>query len=60
MVSIQKCRETLGSIALNLTDKDIEQIRDYIYSIGREVINNNISAYEKNIKKVINQKQKEL
>lgn len=54
MVSIPKCRELLGANNSELTDTDIQKIRDYLYSIAQEVIKNNVEDYKKNIKNSIN------
>lgn len=49
MVSIETCKKYLEK--KNLTDKRIEEIRDYLYAISKEVIKNNIDNYELSLSK---------
>lgn len=49
MVSLEQCESLLE--VKKLDKKRIEEIRDYLYAISREVIRNNISDYEQSLRK---------
>jgi hypothetical protein len=49
MLSIEKCESYF--LSKNLDRKRVEQIRDYLYAIGREIIKTEIKNYEKQITK---------
>ncbi len=49
MLSVEQCESLLE--VKKLDRKRVEEIRDYLYAISREVIRNNISDYKKSINK---------
>jgi hypothetical protein len=50
MLTIQECKKHLEN--KNLSEKRIEEIRDYLYAICQEIVRNNISNYKKETKKL--------
>ena len=38
MISIEECRKTLGEIATNLTDKQVEDLRNALYQLTESVL----------------------
>jgi ATP-dependent Zn protease len=54
MLTIQECRKYLKK---DLSDKRIEEIRDYLYALSKEVIRKNVDDYEKSLKKVLKYEQ---
>lgn len=49
MLKIEECRKYL--LQKNLDDSKIEELRDTLTSIVREIIKENIESYERTIKK---------
>lgn len=49
MLSVKECRKFLSDI--DLDDKEIEEIRDYLYALIREIVRNNLEKYEKDVTK---------
>lgn len=56
MLSVDQCRKVLTGI--ELTDSEIENIRDYLYSLIRELVRKNLEEYEKDVAKTNRRKQK--
>lgn len=44
MISIEKCRKIVGDG--NITDEQLEKIREYLYSLTREIINQSVKDYQ--------------
>lgn len=40
MITIEKCREELGEIAIGMTDEQIKGIRDSLYAIAELALDN--------------------
>ena len=49
MLTIEKCKKYLKNRVLS--DKEIEEIRDYLYLIARQTIKEHIEAHKVNILK---------
>jgi hypothetical protein len=47
MLSIKECEKYL--VGKNLNEKRLEEIRDYLYAISKEIVRNNIDNYKKKI-----------
>lgn len=45
MLSIEECREKLGDLAVGMTDERIVQIRDYLYALCHNVIDNQLKEF---------------
>lgn len=56
MLSLEQCRKILSED--KLTDSKIAEIRDYLYSLIKEIVRKNIEEYEENVTKTIRSKQK--
>lgn len=54
MITVAECRKYLKDT--KLSDARIEQIRDYLYALGREIIKKNIQKYERDIRKTTKRK----
>ena len=50
MLTLEDCKKHLQN--KNLNNKRIEEIRDYLYAISKEIVKNNIASYKKEIKLV--------
>jgi len=49
LLSIEECRETLGDIAVGMTDERVAQIRDYLYALCHNVIDEEIKKFYEQI-----------
>lgn len=49
-LSIEKCRDTLGELAKDMTDERVAQIRDYLYALCHNVIDEELSKFYGRIK----------
>ena len=45
MITTEECRKYLKD--KNLSDARIEQVRDYLYALAKEIANKNIEHFEK-------------
>jgi len=48
LMTLEECKKHLKN--KNITDKRIEEIRDYLYAISREIIVSNLNKYEKQVR----------
>jgi len=45
LLSIEECRETLGDIAVGMTDERVAQIKDYLYALCHNVIDQELTKF---------------
>jgi hypothetical protein len=57
MLSVEKCKEYIPNRDIN--DRKIKEIRNYIYSLTKEIICKNIKTYEESNRKATEGKQGE-
>ena len=55
MLTIEQCRKTLGEDWVNLSDKQVEELRDFLYKVCYIVVN----KYKENGPEIFTQKPKE-
>lgn len=54
MLTIQECRKYLK---VDISDKRVEEIRDYLYALSKEIIRKNVDDYEKGLRKTLEYEQ---
>jgi hypothetical protein len=54
MLTIQECRKYLK---VDISDKRVEEIRDYLYALSKEIIRKNVDDYEKSLRKTLEYEQ---
>jgi hypothetical protein len=54
MLTIQECRKYLKK---DIPDKRVEEIRDYLYALNKEIIRKNVDDYEKSLRKTMKYEQ---
>ena len=45
LLSIEECREALGDIGVGMTDDRVAQIRDYLYALVHNVIDQELTKF---------------
>jgi len=56
MLSVEKCREYIPT--RDISNEDIEKIKNYLYSLAKEIINKNIKIYEEHNREAVRGKQR--
>lgn len=54
MLTIEECRKYLKR---DIPDKKVEEMRDYLYALSKEVIRKNVDEYESSLRKVLKYEQ---
>ena len=54
MLTIEECRKYLKK---DISDKKVEEMRDYLYALSKEVIRKNVDEYESSLRKVLKYEQ---
>jgi len=44
-LSIKECREALGDIGVGMTDERVAQIRDYLYALVHNIIDEELNKF---------------
>lgn len=57
MLTIQECRKYLKK---DISDKRVEEIRDYLYSLSKEIIRKNVDDYENGLRKTLEYEQTQI
>lgn len=57
MLTIQECRKYLNK---DISDKRVEEIRDYLYALSKEIIRKNVDDYENSLRKTLGYEQTQI
>lgn len=57
MLTIQECRKYLNK---DISDKRVEEIRDHLYALSKEIIRKNVDDYENSLRKTLGYEQTQI